>query len=53
MLAEILPAGAVAAEEFGDLPDAVLFPEEEVFVRRAVDIRRREFTTARACARAR
>ncbi len=52
MLAEILPAGAVAAEAFGDLPDAVLFPEEEVFVRRAVDIRRREFTTARACARA-
>jgi len=52
VLAEILPAGAVAAEAFGDLPDAVLFPEEEVFVRRAVDIRRREFTTARACARA-
>jgi 4'-phosphopantetheinyl transferase EntD len=51
VLAEILPAGAVAAEAFGDLPDAVLCPAEEVFVRRAVDSRRREFTTARACAR--
>jgi 4'-phosphopantetheinyl transferase EntD len=52
VLAEILPAGAVAAEAFGDLPDAVLFPAEEIFVARAVDSRRREYATARACARA-
>jgi len=34
----------------GDL-DAALFPEEEALVERAVAKRRREFTTARACAR--
>jgi 4'-phosphopantetheinyl transferase EntD len=41
-----------AAEAFGDLPDTVLFAAEEAAVARAVDKRRREFTTARACARA-
>ena len=52
MLAEILPPEVMAAEAFGDLPDAVLFPAEEAVIARAVDKRRREFTTARACARA-
>ena len=34
-----------------DPPDLLLFPEEEALLTRAVDKRRREFTTARACAR--
>ena len=51
MLAEILPPQVMATEAFGDLPDAVLFPAEEAVIARAVDKRRREFTTVRACAR--
>ncbi len=51
MIEEILPGGVAAAEAFDDPPDAVLFPEEEAAVIRAVDKRRREFTTVRACAR--
>ncbi len=50
MLERILPASAVVRETRGDL-DAALFPEEEALVERAVAKRRREFTTARACAR--
>jgi enterobactin synthetase component D / holo-[acyl-carrier protein] synthase len=49
---ELLPPGVSAAEAFGDPPGARLFPEEEAAVLRAVTKRRREFTTARACARA-
>jgi 4'-phosphopantetheinyl transferase EntD len=52
VLAEIVPPEVAADEAFGDLPDAVLFPEEEAVVARAVDKRRREFAAARACARA-
>lgn len=51
MIEQILPAGAASAEEFGDPPALTLFPEEEALLGRAVDKRRREFTTARACAR--
>jgi 4'-phosphopantetheinyl transferase EntD len=51
VIEEILPRQAACAEEFGDPPDATLYPEEEALVARAVDKRRREFTTARACAR--
>jgi 4'-phosphopantetheinyl transferase EntD len=51
VIEQILPTGAASAEAFGDPPDLVLFPEEEALVARAVDKRRREFTTARACAR--
>jgi 4'-phosphopantetheinyl transferase EntD len=40
------------AEEFGNVPHVVLFPEEEAVIAKAVDKRRREFATARACARA-
>ena len=39
-------------ESFADPPEAVLFPEEEAVIARAVPKRRREFTTARHCARA-
>jgi 4'-phosphopantetheinyl transferase EntD len=52
VLAEIVPPLVEADEAFGDVPGEVLFPEEEAVVARAVDKRRREFTAARACARA-
>jgi enterobactin synthetase component D / holo-[acyl-carrier protein] synthase len=48
----ILPAEAAAEEAFDDPPGVALFPEEEAVIAKAVDKRRREFTTARACARA-
>src|SRR3981081_2727213 len=40
------PAGA-----FDDPPDAVLFPEEEAAISRAVEKRRRDFRTVRHCSR--
>jgi 4'-phosphopantetheinyl transferase EntD len=52
VIGDILPPQVAVAEEFGDVPDVVLFPEEEAAIARAVDKRRREFGTARACARA-
>lgn len=52
MIGDILPPKVVAEEAFGDRLDVTLFPEEEAVIARAVDKRRREFTTARACARA-
>ncbi|MEV4583342.1 4'-phosphopantetheinyl transferase superfamily protein [Nonomuraea jabiensis] len=51
MIEKILPPWVAAEEAFGDPPDATLFPEEEAVIARAVDKRRREFTTARHCAR--
>jgi 4'-phosphopantetheinyl transferase EntD len=51
VIAEILPAGVVAVEARDDPDDVVLFPEEESALGQAVEKRRREFTTARACAR--
>jgi 4'-phosphopantetheinyl transferase EntD len=51
VIEEILPSGVVAVEAREDEPTAKLFPEEELAVGRAVEKRRREFTTARACAR--
>jgi 4'-phosphopantetheinyl transferase EntD len=51
MIAEILPRGAVAVEARSDSADIILFPEEELALGRAVQKRRREFITARACAR--
>jgi 4'-phosphopantetheinyl transferase EntD len=52
VIEELLPKTAAAEEAFADPPGAVLFPEEEVVVARAVPKRRNEFTTARFCARA-
>jgi 4'-phosphopantetheinyl transferase EntD len=52
VIESILPAGAVAEEAFADPPGLTLYPAEEAVVARAVDKQRREFTTARACARA-
>jgi 4'-phosphopantetheinyl transferase EntD len=51
MIEKILPIGVAFAEAFADIQDAALFPEEEAVVSRAVEKRRHEFTTARACAR--
>jgi 4'-phosphopantetheinyl transferase EntD len=51
MIEEILPKGVVAVETREDELSAKLYPEEELVVGRAVEKRRREFTTARACAR--
>lgn len=51
MIEKILPETVACAEAFDDPPDAVLFPEEEAVIRRAVQKRRREFRTVRHCAR--
>ncbi len=52
MIEAILPTEAAVEEAFSDPPGLTLFPEEEAVIAKAVDKRRREFTTARACARA-
>jgi 4'-phosphopantetheinyl transferase EntD len=51
MIERILPPPVAAAEAFGDDPAATLFPEERAVIARAAESRRREFTTARVCAR--
>jgi 4'-phosphopantetheinyl transferase EntD len=51
LIGGILPACVVSVEVRRDLPEVALFPEEEVLIGRAVEKRRREFTTARGCAR--
>jgi 4'-phosphopantetheinyl transferase EntD len=50
-MAEILPDAVVAVEARSDPVDIELFPEEQAALGAAVDKRRREFATARACAR--
>jgi 4'-phosphopantetheinyl transferase EntD len=51
MLQRLLPTSVVAVETRTDRLDVELFPEEERALGRAVEKRRREFTTGRACAR--
>jgi 4'-phosphopantetheinyl transferase EntD len=51
MIEKILPPWVASAEAFDDPPGVMLFPEEEAVIARAVSKRRREFTTARHCAR--
>ncbi|MFI7663105.1 4'-phosphopantetheinyl transferase [Micromonospora parva] len=51
MIGAILPERVRHAEAFGDLPEASLHPTEEEAVAGAVESRRREFATVRACAR--
>ncbi|MFT3714969.1 MAG: 4'-phosphopantetheinyl transferase [Gordonia sp. (in: high G+C Gram-positive bacteria)] len=51
MIEVLFPRGVGAAEAFGDPDDAHLLPAEEGLISRAVEKRRREFTTARHCAR--
>lgn len=52
MLDELLPPSAQAVEVSGDPPGLTLYPAEEACIARAVEARRREFTTGRYCARA-
>jgi 4'-phosphopantetheinyl transferase EntD len=52
VIGEILPSAVKFAEAFADPPDLALFPAEEALLARAVEKRRREFATARRCARA-
>jgi 4'-phosphopantetheinyl transferase EntD len=51
MIEELLPACVVSVEARHDREDVSLFPEEQAIIDRAVEKRRREFATARACAR--
>jgi 4'-phosphopantetheinyl transferase EntD len=51
-LSDLFPPAASAVEAFGDADDGFLFPEEAAVIAKAVEKRRREFTTARVCARA-
>jgi 4'-phosphopantetheinyl transferase EntD len=52
MIEAILPDGVIAVEAWHDAAQAELFPEEEQALGQSVEKRRREFATARACARA-
>ncbi len=51
MIADILPSAVVAVEARSDPAGVVLFAEEQAVVGCAVEKRRREFATARDCAR--
>jgi 4'-phosphopantetheinyl transferase EntD len=51
MIEELLPAGVAAVDTREERLDIELFPEERAALGRAVEKRRREFVTARACAR--
>ncbi len=52
MIGTLLPSPIETSEAFEDPAEApALFPEEEALIARAVDKRRREFTTVRGCAR--
>ena len=51
MIEQLLPAGVVSVEAFEDVPGEPVFPGEEDLVANAVEGRRREFVTARRCAR--
>ncbi|MFI9380642.1 4'-phosphopantetheinyl transferase [Kutzneria sp. NPDC052558] len=51
MIEELLPEKVAFAEAFDDHSAVELFPEEEAVIVRAVDKRRREFSTVRYCAR--
>jgi 4'-phosphopantetheinyl transferase EntD len=48
----LLPPAVVAVEAYEDVPGEAPFPGEEHLIERAVEKRRREFITARRCARA-
>ncbi|MCZ7379894.1 4'-phosphopantetheinyl transferase family protein [Micromonospora sp. WMMC250] len=51
MIERLLPAGVMSAETFTDIPGETPFPGEETLIMRALEPRRREFITARRCAR--
>jgi len=51
MIEQLLPPGVVAVEAFEDVPGDPVFPGEEDLVANVIEGRRREFVTARRCAR--
>jgi 4'-phosphopantetheinyl transferase EntD len=51
MIEQILPDRVIAVEAREDIEDVALFPAEQAALGQAVEKRRREFTTVRACAR--
>jgi 4'-phosphopantetheinyl transferase EntD len=51
VIEELLPPSVAYAEAFDDRSAVELFPAEEAVIARAVDKRRREFSTVRYCAR--
>jgi 4'-phosphopantetheinyl transferase EntD len=51
MIDKLLPDGVVAVETFEDVAGEQAFPGEEFLIAKAVEKRRREFITARRCAR--
>jgi 4'-phosphopantetheinyl transferase EntD len=51
VIERLLPTAVVAVEAFEDVPGEECFPGEEDLIAKAVDGRRREFITARRCAR--
>jgi 4'-phosphopantetheinyl transferase EntD len=51
MIENLLPTVAACVAVWGDDPKADLLPEEEVQLGQVVEARRREFATARTCAR--
>jgi 4'-phosphopantetheinyl transferase EntD len=51
MIEQLLPNGVVTVEAFEDVPGEPAFPGEEDLIANAVEERRREFVTARRCAR--
>ncbi|MGC9665271.1 4'-phosphopantetheinyl transferase family protein [Planosporangium sp. 12N6] len=51
VIAALLPEPVASAEAFDDSAPCELFPDEERAIAKAVEKRRREFTTVRGCAR--
>ncbi|MCW3839071.1 4'-phosphopantetheinyl transferase superfamily protein [Micromonospora yasonensis] len=51
MIETLLPPAVVTVHAFSDIPGEAPYPGEEDLVAKAVEIRRREFVTARRCAR--
>lgn len=51
MIEEVLPTAVASAETVEEFVDEPLFPEEAAAIARAVEKRRQEFITVRACAR--
>jgi 4'-phosphopantetheinyl transferase EntD len=51
VIGKILPPEVAVGEAFDDDAEVRLYPEEEAVIARSVDKRRREFATARGCAR--
>ncbi|MBF8187053.1 4'-phosphopantetheinyl transferase superfamily protein [Nonomuraea sp. K274] len=51
MIAGLLPPSVSCVERFDDALDAELMPGEAELIARAIEARRREFTTTRHCAR--